>query len=115
MKSKLSAPYVNFELCPTFVIIPKHLSIGVGGYVGYNLGGRNKYKYLANGEKYKDHIKASCFEAFRYGVKAEINLRYISLYATYDLSKVYNNLNAEGKTINVNPICFGLKLYLSFQ
>ncbi len=115
MKSKLSAPYVNFELCPTFVIIPKHLSIGVGGYAGYNIGGRNKFKYVTNGEKEKDHIKASCFEAFRYGVKTEINLRYISFYATYDLSKVYNNLNAESKTINVNPICFGLKLYLSFQ
>lgn len=115
MKSKLSAPYVNFELCPTFVIIPKHLSIGVGGYAGYNIGGRNKFKYITNGEKEKDHIKASCFEAFRYGVKAEINLRYITLYATYDLSKVYNNLTAEGKTINVNPICFGLKLYLGFE
>jgi hypothetical protein len=112
MKSKLSAPYVNFELCPTFVIIPKHLSIGVGGYVGYNIGGRNKYKYIENGGKNKDHIKASCFEAFRYGVKAEINLRYISFYATYDLSKVYSNLTADNKVLKVNPICFGIKLPL---
>lgn len=110
MKSKLSAPYVNFELCPTFVIIPKHLSIGVGGYVGYNLGGRNKYKYLTNGEKYKDHIKASCFEAFRYGVKAEVNLRFISFYATYDLSNVYCNLTADNNVLKVNPVCFGIEL-----
>lgn len=110
MKSKLSAPYVNFELCPTFVIIPTHLSIGVGGYVGYNLGGRNKYKYLTNGEKYKDHIKASCFEAFRYGVKAEVNLRFISFYATYDLSNVYCNLTADNNVLKVNPVCFGIEL-----
>ncbi|MBO4614653.1 MAG: DUF2807 domain-containing protein [Bacteroidales bacterium] len=112
MKSKLSAPYINFELCPTFVIVPKYLSIGVGGYVGYNIGGRNKFKYITNGGKEKDHIKASCFEAFRYGVKAEINLRYIAFYATYDLSKAFNNLTAESKQINVNPICFGLKFTL---
>lgn len=112
MKSKLSAPYVNFELCPTFVIIPKHLSIGVGGYVGYNIGGRNKYKYIENGEKYKNHIKASCFEALRYGVKAELNLRLICFYATYDLSKVYSNLTADNKVLKVHPICFGLKLPL---
>ena len=110
LKSKLSAPYVNFELCPTFVIIPTHLSIGVGGYVGYNLGGRNKYKYLTNGEKYKDHIKASCFEAFRYGVKAEVNLRFISFYATYDLSNVYCNLTADNNVLKVNPVCFGIEL-----
>ncbi len=112
-KSKLSAPYINLELCPSFVIIPKHLSIGVGGYVGYNLGGRNKYKYLANGEKYKDHIKANCFEAFRYGVKAEINLRFISFYATYDLSNVYCNLTADNNVLKVNPICFGIELTFS--
>ena len=110
MKSKLSAPYVNFELCPTFVIIPTHLSIGVGGYVGYILGGRNKYKYLTKGEKYKDHIKASCFEAFRYGVKAEVNLRFISFYATYDLSNVYCNLTADNNVLKVNPVCFGIEL-----
>ena len=112
-KSKLSAPYINLELCPSFVIIPKHLSIGVGGYVGYNLGGRNKYKYLANDEKYKDHIKANCFEAFRYGVKAEINLRFISFYATYDLSNVYYNLTADNNVLKVNPICFGIELTFS--
>lgn len=114
-KSKLSAPYINFELCPTFVIVPKRLSIGAGGYAGYNIGGRNKYKYITNGEKTRDHTKANCFSSLRYGIKAEIKVRYISFYATYDLSKAFNNLTAENKIINVNPICFGAKITLGFR
>ncbi len=111
IKSKLVATYINLELCPTFNI-SKHLSLGVGGYVGYNIGGKHRYKYSFEGDKIKNHIKTDCFEPLRYGVKAEIGFGGQNLYISYDFSKSFHNLNSDGNAINVNPICFGIKLNL---
>lgn len=109
LMSKMTSCYINLELCPT-VKIARHFSVGAGGFVGYNLMGRNKYKYEIDETKFKNRVKANCFSELRYGVKAEITYSLLTLFFEYDFANVYKNLQCSGSEIKANPLCFGLKL-----
>lgn len=66
--------------------------IGLGGYVGFGIGERQKLKYSIDGDKQKDKLKADYNRNdLVYGLSAYIGWGGAALYAKYDLNPVFKN------------------------
>lgn len=107
--SKTSIPYFDLSFTPMFHT--SHFNFGVGAYAGYRLGGKVKYKYEIDGEKYKIKHRGDYFlSSYKYGVKVVIGFKNdIELYATYDFSTLY----AKDRGPELNPIAFGIRFKIS--
>jgi hypothetical protein len=107
-KSKISASYANLTFIPTLVSNNGKLRLGVGGYAGLRLGGRGKFVYDdAEGNSKKQFEKANMFaNNFRYGLRTEIGVGDVTVFATYDL----NDFFLADKGPEVQAISFGISL-----
>jgi hypothetical protein len=112
VKSKLSASYLNAMTLLKANLgkdKDKGLSLAVGPYIGYRLGGRSKFVYEdTDAQELKEKINTGLYlENLRYGLRAEIGFgKAITFFSTYDMNELFQ----EGKGPSLNPITFGIKL-----
>ncbi len=110
VKSKLSASYLT-AMTLLEVNLGKTqedgLTLAVGPYIGYRLGGRSKFVYEENNEPKKiDKVNTGLYlENLRYGFRGEVGIgEHVTFFTTYDL----NTLFQDGKGPSLNPITFGI-------
>lgn len=113
VRSKLRMSHLNFTMVPTLVFGdddggPRYhrraFRIGVGGYVGYRLGGSAKFVF-DDGDKEKDVDRDDFFLTnLRYGVRAQFGYKAFDAFINYDL----NNVFAEGRGPELNAFTFGV-------
>ena len=113
VKSKLSASYLT-AMTLLEVNLGKTqedgLTLAVGPYIGYRLGGRSKFVYEETGRA-TDRIEkintGLYLENLRYGFRGEVGVgNHITFFSTYDLNELFQ----EGKGPTLNPITFGIKI-----
>lgn len=94
-KSKLVMPYINLPVLLNFGFEKSQLQLGLGGYVGYRLGGYSKTKDSnGNKERLKDDYGMN--DLF-YGLTGELGRRRgMKLFVRYDLTPMFkeNQINA---------------------
>ncbi len=83
----------------------KSFKVGVGGYVGVNLGARQKLKFDEAGEEVKQKLKAGYnTNNMIYGLSGYVGYGDISLYAKYDLNSVFKD-----NTVDEHMVSMGLR------
>lgn len=102
---------VHFEFGPSKVKETKEriryslhnqFRIGIGGYGGFNLGARQKLKYIRDGERVKEKLKRDYNTSnFVYGLSAYVGVDGILLYAKYDLSPIFRDATVEQRNISL--------------
>jgi hypothetical protein len=96
-KTKLVVPTLNFPMMLNFGFEESKFKIGLGGYIGYRVGGYRKIKY-EDGKKEKDKGSYGLND-FRYGLTAELGKRKgLTFFFRYDLSEMFKSeqVNAKG-------------------
>lgn len=72
------------------------IKLGLGGYVGLNLGARQKLKFDEDGESVKQKLKANYnTNNVIYGLSSYIGWRGTAVYVKYDLNPIFKNNNTE--------------------
>ena len=114
IRSKLRMSHLNLTMVPTLVFGDENggpryrrrtVRIGVGGYVGYRLGGSSKFVFDDSGNKEKDVDRDDFFLTnLRYGVRAQFGYKAFDCFINYDL----NNVFAEGRGPELNAFTFGV-------
>ncbi len=114
IRSKLRMSHLNFTMVPTLVLGDENggsrysrrsFRIGVGGYVGYRLGGSSKFVYDDDGDNEKDVDRDDFFLTnLRYGVRAQFGYKAFDAFINYDL----NNVFAENRGPELNAFTFGV-------
>lgn len=114
-KSKLSISNlvfpVHFEFGPSKKIdrdtyfrysTNNQFKIGLGGYAGFNIGTRQKLKYMLDGERVKDKQKRG-FNTTNlvYGLSGYIAFGDTALYVKYDLSPIFKDQAVDQHNISV--------------
>jgi hypothetical protein len=80
----------------------KKFKYGIGGYVGFRLGTRQKLKYYENGSKQKETIKKSYNTGnLIYGLSSYIGYSVFSIYTKYDLNNIFNPPNRKENNISI--------------
>jgi hypothetical protein len=105
---------VHFEFGPsnksetddgTWFYTGRKIKIGLGGFVGINLGERQKLKYEENGDNVKRKLKGNHnTNDLIYGLSSYIGWGNTSIYAKYDLNPIFKDPNVE-----LNNISLGLR------
>lgn len=96
-KSKLVVPTLNFPMMFNLGFEEAKFRIGLGGYIGYRIGGYSKIKY-DNGKKEKNKNSYG-LEDFRYGLTAELGKRKgATFFFRYDLNQMFKSdqINTKG-------------------
>ena len=113
VKSKLSASYLTAMTLLKANLgkdKDKGLSLAVGPYIGYRLGGRSKFVYEESGRAVDRTEKINTglyLQNLRYGFRGEVGIgKHLTFFSTYDLNELFQ----EGKGPALNPITFGIKL-----
>ena len=76
--------------------------LGIGGYVGFNLGTRQKLKYDRNGESVKDKLKRGYNTSnFVYGLSAYAGFDGVLLYVKYDLNPIFKDALVEQRNVSL--------------
>ena len=89
----------------TWFYTGKKMKIGLGGFVGVNIGERQKLKYKENGDNVKRKLKGDYnTNDFIYGLSGYIGWGGTSIYAKYDLNPIFKDPNIE-----LNNISLGLR------
>jgi len=89
----------------TWFYTDKKFKIGLGGFVGMNIGERQKLKYEENGDKVRRKLKGDYnTNDLIYGLSGYIGWGNTSLYAKYDLNPIFKDPNVE-----LNNISLGLR------
>lgn len=97
-KSKLVMPYVNLPILLNFGFEESQLQLGLGGYVGYRLGGYTKTKD-ANRDKVRSKDDYGMNDLF-YGITGELGRRRgLKLFVRYDLTPMFKETQ-----LNVNKL-----------
>ncbi|NAS29457.1 hypothetical protein GTQ40_00590 [Flavobacteriaceae bacterium R38] len=80
----------------------KKLKIGVGGYGGFNIGTRQKLKFVNNGERVKEKIRGDFnVNDLVYGLSGYIGWGSTGLYVKYDLNPIFNDDQPEQRNISL--------------
>lgn len=111
VKSKLSASYLT-AMTLLEVNLGKDkgngLTLAVGPYIGYRLGGRSKFVYEESGRTADRTEKINTglyLENLRYGFRGEVGIgKKITFFSTYDMNELFQ----AGKGPALNPITFGV-------
>jgi len=89
----------------TWFYTDKKFKLGLGGFVGVNIGERQKLKYEENGDNVKRKLKGDYnTNDLIYGLSGYIGWGNTSLYAKYDLNPIFKDPNVE-----LNNISLGLR------
>ncbi|MCM4159862.1 hypothetical protein FHG64_05305 [Antarcticibacterium flavum] len=87
----------------------KKFKVGLGGFVGYNIGERQKLRYEENGEKMKRKMKNDFnTNDLVYGLSGYVGWGATSLYAKYDLNPVFVEPN-----VALNNVSLGVRFDLN--
>ncbi len=98
-KSKLVLPYLNLPVMLNFGLKEQKFKIGVGGYVGYRIGGYTSEKFISRGGKQKTQGNYG-FNDLLYGLTAELGKRNgLTLFARYDLNNLFKASQTQLKDI----------------
>ncbi len=107
-KTKLTASYLNLPILFRYKS-KGGFKVGAGGFVGYRLGSHTKTKYIHEGNKQKNHERGSFdLTNFRYGLKAEIGIKDVTLFANYDINYLFDGNN---NLPQLNAFSFGIRLF----
>ncbi len=78
---------------------------GIGGYAGFNIGTRQKLKYIIDGQRQKDKIKGGLNSSgLVYGLSSYVSFGSAALYVKYDLSPIFKD-----QTVKQNNISLGVR------
>ncbi|RIV73994.1 hypothetical protein [Flagellimonas aequoris] len=76
--------------------------VGIGGYGGFNLGTRQKLKYVVDGEHIKDKLKRDYNTSdLIYGVSGYIGFDGVLLYMKYDLNPIFKDADVKQNNISL--------------
>ncbi len=97
-KSKLVVPYLNFPVLLNMGFKEDKFKIGIGGYIGYRVGGYTKEKFASGG---KNKTEGSFgLEKPIYGLTAEIGKKGgFTLFGRYDMSNLFKSNQVNAKDI----------------
>ena len=115
IRSKLRMSHLHFMMVPTLVLGdsdggPRYhrraVRIGVGGYVGYRIGGSTKFVFDdTDGDKEKDVDRDDYYLTnLKYGVRFQFGYKAFDAFVNYDL----NNVFADGRGPELNAFTFGV-------
>ncbi len=107
-KSKFVVPHVNLPVLLNIGLKKEGFHLGVGGYVGYRIGGYTKVVYKDNKSKEK-YNESLGLNDLKYGLTAELGHRNRgTLFFRYDLSELFrsNQVNAR----DMQAFSFGFRL-----
>ncbi len=86
----------------TWFYTGKKIKIGVGGFVGVNIGERQKLRYKENGDNVKRKLKGDFnTNDLIYGLSSYIGWGNTSIYAKYDLNPIFKDPNVELNNISL--------------
>lgn len=107
-KSKFVVPHINLPVLLNIGLKKEGFRLGVGGYVGYRIGGYTKvdYKDQKNKEKYNESLGLN---DLKYGLTAEIGRRNGgAIFFRYDLNELFrsNQVNAR----DMQAFSFGIRI-----
>lgn len=109
-KSKLSTTYLSVPMLLEFQIpVSGHKRIHISGGVigGLKIGSRTKVVYKEDGSKQKDKINDDFnLSPLRYGLTARIGYRALKLFATYNLTPMFET----GQGPELYPVSIGFIL-----
>lgn len=109
-KTKLAATYLTVPLLLEFQIpVSGHKRIHISGGVigGLKIGSHTKVVYKEDGSKQKDKINDDFnLSPLRYGVTARIGYRALKIFATYNLTQMFET----GQGPELYPVSIGLIL-----
>ena len=75
---------------------------GIGGYGGFNIGTRQKLKYVSNGNRVKDKFKRDYNTSdLIYGLSAYAGVGGTLLYVKYDLNPIFKDAPVEQRNISL--------------
>lgn len=78
------------------------IKVGLGGYVGLNLGARQKLKFEEDGERVKQKLKANYnTNNVIYGLSGYLGWRGAALYVKYDLNPIFKNNNTDLRNVSL--------------
>lgn len=106
-KSKLVMPYLNFPVLLYFGFKEEKFKLGLGGYVGYRIGGRVKVKSTKGGKiKERDDFGMTDVP---YGLTVELGKKNgLTVFFRHDLSTVFKANQQYAK--DLQAFSFGLRL-----
>jgi hypothetical protein len=90
-KSKFVVPHVNLPVMLNVGLKKERLRLGVGGYVGYRIGGYTKIEYAEGKSKEKDKGSLGLND-LKYGLTAELGRSPgAAFFIRYDLSELFRS------------------------
>ena len=107
-KSKFVVPHINLPVLLNIGLKKEGFHLGVGGYVGYRIGGYTKivYKDNKNKEKYNESLGLN---DLKYGLTAELGHRNGgTLFFRYDLSELFRSSQVNAQ--DMQAFSFGIRL-----
>lgn len=105
-KSKLVVSYLQIPLLLRFrakIAENTYLRIGVGGYVGYRLGGRTKVNVAGEKIKERDDFYMN---NWRYGLEGNLGINSTTFFIKYDLNRLF----IDGKAPQLTPFSVGIRI-----
>ncbi len=104
--SKFVVPHLNFPVMVNWGLKKQKVKFGVGGYVGYRVGGYTKEKFSGGKEKDRDSFGLN---NFKYGLTAELGHKSRgTLFFRYDLNTLFRETQLNGG--DMSAFSFGFRL-----
>ncbi|MCD8539512.1 MAG: outer membrane beta-barrel protein [Leadbetterella sp.] len=107
-KSKFVVPHINLPVLLNIGLKKEGFHFGVGGYIGYRIGGYTKvvYKEPKNKEKYNESLGLN---DLKYGLTAEVGHRNRgTLFIRYDLSELFRSSQVNAR--DMQAFSFGIRI-----
>lgn len=107
-KSKFVVPHVNLPVMLNIGFKRDHLRVGIGGYIGYRIGGYTKVEYKDGGGKEKNKGSLGLND-LKYGITAELGRSPgAALFIRYDLSEMFRSTQVVPN--GMQAFSFGIRL-----
>lgn len=107
-KSKFVVPHVNLPVMLNVGLKKERLRLGIGGYVGYRIGGYTKVEYAESKSKEKDKGSLGLND-LKYGITAELGRSPgAALFIRYDLSELFRS--SQVVPSGMQAFSFGIRL-----
>lgn len=109
-KSKLSMVYITAPVLLEFQFPINHyenrLYISGGAFMGYRIGSHTKIKYRTDKKQKLKVPDNYSLHDFKYGLMLRTGYRWINVFATYDLTRLFK----DDKGPDLTPVTFGITL-----
>ena len=82
--------------------LDRQFRVGLGGYGGFNIGTRQKLKFIDNGERIKEKSRRDFNTAdLIYGISGYVGVGGTQLYLKYDLNPIFMDAEVEQRNISL--------------